>query len=300
MTSNIHGLGRGGVDGFRSELIRALRNIPIVTRYLIFSVVMVKIATRLFVNPNNYVGYVFNEIVKHVQFWRPFTSSIILHPDPMPAIMELYTIYSRSSQLELRRQRLDYAFYMFFCVLVMSVMVPLYYGTENYVILTSGFLMCLTYTWSLDNSNLNVMVYGLFPIRGKYFPLVQLLLDFMFFSNWFPVTVMGFLAAYLYACLDTGTLGPIYGWSTGASEFYGITPNGKLGAPQWLHKLSEASRHPSRAMSARSGGRKLGSKDHETTSSSTTTAPVAKDSSTTVQRRARTTVFPGSGQRLGN
>lgn len=168
MANNIHGLGQGGSDGFRSELVRALYNIPVVTRYLIAAVVVVKVITRLFVTPNNYVYYKFSDMLKYAQFWRPFTSSIMLHPEPMAAMLEFYTLYSRSSQLELRRQRLDYIFYMGFCIIVMSLMVPLWYGSSNTVILTSGFITCLTYSWSLDHLNVNVMVYGLFPIRGKF------------------------------------------------------------------------------------------------------------------------------------
>lgn len=301
MANNIHGLGHGGSDGFRSELVRALYNIPVVTRYLISAVVVVKVITRLFVTPNYYVYYKFSDMLKYAQFWRPFTSSIMLHPEPMAAMLEFYTLYSRSSQLELRRQRLDYVFYMVFCIVVMSLMVPLWYGSSNTVILTSGFITCLTYSWSLDHLNVNVMVYGLFPIRGKFFPLIQLLIDFLFFGQWFPITVMGFLTAYLYCCLDTGTLGPLYGWATGASEHYGISPNGKFGAPQWLHRLLQASRNPSSVISARSGGRKLGFKDQETTIPATiTTTSASRNSSTAAERRAKTSGFPGSGQRLGN
>lgn len=300
MANNIHTLGRGGTDGFISELKRTLWNIPPVTRYLISAVIVVKMLTRLSATSNHYVYYDFREVFKHVQIWRPFTSSLVLHPEPMPAMLELYTLYSRSSQLEVRRQSLDYVFYMFFCITVISLMVPFVYGTHNPVVLTSGFMTCLTYTWSLDNMNVNVMVYGLFPIRGKYFPLVQLLIDLLFLSQWFPITVMGFLTAYLYACLDTGTLGPLYGWSTGASEYYGIHPNGKFGAPQWLHRLLQASRNRSSLASAGSGGRKLGFKDQSTMGSTSTASGNTRKSSTTAQRRPKAAVFPGTGQRLGN
>lgn len=66
------------------------------------------------------------------------------------------------------------------------------YGSEYPFVLTSGFITCITYTWSIDNANVKIMFYGLIPVWGKYFPLIQLFISFVFNEGNFVISLIGF------------------------------------------------------------------------------------------------------------
>ncbi|QLL30716.1 hypothetical protein HG536_0A05310 [Torulaspora globosa] len=310
MSDNIHTLrnssGRGRND---NSPLQVLFGIPIVTRYLISSAVVMTLLIRLRIVKTGALLYQFNEVAGHLQVWRPFTSCLILPFEALPAMLELYTIYSCSSDLESRRKPLDYLFYLVFCVTTISLTLTLLCGASESMVLTSGIVSCLTFTWSMDNSNVKVLFYGLFPVWGKYYPILQLFMAFAFGNRDYVVCLVGFLTGYLYACLDTGTLGPFYGWLVRSpNEYYGIFPNGKFGAPQFIKSLLQESQDLRNAKSSGRprGGQKLGFKDTPGPSSATTSAYTASPSSSTTQRAANTATnhrpafFPGNGQRLGS
>lgn len=312
MTGNIHTLNSSGAYGSNpngTDPLQLWYGIPIVTRYLISSIVIITTLNRLDIIPTGYLAYQFNETVYHIQTWRPFTSCIILPLQAMPAMLEMYNFYSRSSQLESRRKPLDYLFYLFFCIIVICLTVSVAFGKNHTAILTSAFASCLTYTWSVDNSNVKVMFYGLFPIWGKYFPLIQLFIAFVFSEDNFAISLIGFLTAYLYLCLDTRTFGPIFGWIVKSNDpFYGIMPNGKFGAPSAVKRLftigslTQPAAMKQKLSMNKSQGQKLGFKTSSpTTSSSTdqTRKNPAEGSSSTTTKKADQGVFPGAGQRLG-
>lgn len=331
MTGNIHTLNSSGGYGSNpngTDPLQLWYGIPIVTRYLISSIVIITTLNRLDIIPTGHLVYQFNETVYHIQTWRPFTSCIILPLQAMPAMLEMYNFYSRSSQLESRRKPVDYLFYLFFCIIVICLTVTLAFGKNHAVILTSAFASSLTYTWSIDNSNVKVMFYGLFPIWGKYFPLIQLFIAFVFGEDNFVISLIGFLTAYLYLCLDTRTFGPIFGWIIKSDDpYYGILPNGKFGAPSAIKRLftmgsltqpTSSTRmnhsHNQKLSMNKSQGQKLGFK----TSSPTTSSPsssssspssyteksrkpkaAADGSSSSTTKKADHRGFPGAGQRLG-
>lgn len=309
MTGNIHTLrNSAGGNGSDNGPLQVLFGIPIVTRYLISSAVVMTLLIRLRIVNTAALLFQFRSTVMRLQIWRPFTSCLILPFEALPAMLELYTIYSSSSQLESRRNSLDYLFYLVFCVIVMALMLTMITGASSPMVLTSGLVSCLTYTWSLDNANIKVLFYGLFPVWGKYFPLLQLFMAFVFGNRDYVICLIGFLTGYLYACLDTRTLGPFYGWLTRSQqENYGIYPNGNFGAPRFISTLLGRSNDlRSSASSVKAtGGRKLGFRDSsETRNSGFTTSSLSSSSSS--QRRAsndttqRSAFFPGSGQRLGS
>lgn len=136
--------------------------------------------------------YVWSLTFKKVQIWRLLTSCVMLSSRAMPALMELYSIYDRSSQLErghfgpgLSNRRgpmvtVDYAYYLCFCILTITTATTIIYGSYYPVVLTSGFISCITYTWSIDNANVQIMFYGLIPVWGKYFPLNSIVYLFRF------------------------------------------------------------------------------------------------------------------------
>lgn len=300
--------------------LQVWKGIPIVTRCLISSIVIITTLNRLELLSTGRLVYQFNEVGSHFQLWRVFTSCIILPMQAMPAMLEMYNFYSRSSQLESRREPHDYAFYLCFCIITICATVTVLFGRSHPLVLTGAFASSLTYTWSVDNANVKVMFYGLFPIWGKYFPLIQLFTAFVFGEDNFTVHLVGFLTAYLYLCLDTRTCGPILGWLFfGENPNYGISPNGYFGAPQWLKRAR-------RDFTLRSKGRgqKLGYRTDvkketpQAESGETNTnakaaarraavlratqennASGAKSTSTGAKHRDSSGYFPGHGQRLG-
>ncbi|CAR28031.1 hypothetical protein ZYGR_0N05190 [Zygosaccharomyces rouxii] len=294
--------------------LQVWKGIPIVTRCLISSIVIITTLNRLELLSTGRLIYQFNEVGLHFQVWRIFTSCIILPMQAMPAMLEMYNFYSRSSQLESRRDAHDYAFYLCFCIITICVTVTAIFGRSYPLILTGAFASCLTYTWSVDNANVKVMFYGLFPIWGKYFPLIQLFTAFVFGEDNFTVHLVGFLTAYLYLCLDTRSWGPILGWLFfGENPYYGITPNGYFGAPQWMKRSRR-----NFTLRSRGKGQKLGYKtDPSATDAETqdergsTSARVAvresrssgrnnnSATSTVTNRKDSSGFFPGHGQRLG-
>lgn len=264
-------------------------SIPPITRTLFTLAIVMTIVGRLnLVSPWNFI-YVWNWTFKKAQVWRPLTSCLILSSRAMPALMELYSIYDRSSQLErghfgpgLSNRRgpmvtVDYAYYLCFCILTIITATTILYGSDYPVVLTSGLISCITYTWSIDNANVQIMFYGLIPVWGKYFPLIQLFISFVFNEGDFVISLIGFTTGYLYTCLDTRTLGPIWGMiSRKADTNYGILPNGRFPTPWWFTSLY------ARIMGARNGP--------TTPSNNFVNVPPA-------QRETRT--FSGRGQRLG-
>lgn len=320
MTGNIHTL-RNNAGGSSSDNgpLQVLYGIPIVTRYLISSAVVMTLLIRLQVVQIGTLLYQFNEVAARLQVWRLFTSFLILPFDALPAMLELYTIYSCSSQLESRRKPLDYLFYLIFCVTVICSTLTVLSGTSESMVLTSGIVSCLTFTWSMDNSNVKVLFYGLFPVWGKYYPILQLFMAFAFGNRDYVVCLVGLLTGYLYACLDTRTWGPFYGWLIRSpNEYYGIFPNGQFGAPQFIKSLLEESQElrRTRALRRARGGQKLGFKEdppesstnnendnnetNGTTTSSSSNPQRATNTNTNTATSHRSATFPGSGQRLGS
>lgn len=264
-------------------------NIPPITRTLFTLAIVMTIVGRLnLINPWYFI-YVWSLTFKKVQIWRLLTSCVMLSSRAMPALMELYSIYDRSSQLErghfgpgLSNRRgpmvtVDYAYYLCFCILTITTATTIIYGSYYPVVLTSGFISCITYTWSIDNANVQIMFYGLIPVWGKYFPLIQLFISFVFNEGDFVISLIGFTTGYLYTCLDTHTLGPIWGMiSRKADPTYGISPNGKFSTPWWFTSLYA----------------RITGAHNETTTFNNNFANVPSS-----QRETRT--FSGRGQRLG-
>lgn len=294
--------------------LQVWKGIPIVTRCLISSLVIITTLNRLELLSTGKLLYQFNEVVNYLQIWRIFTSCFILPLQAMPAMLEMYNFYSRSSQLESRRDPRDYAFYLCFCIITICITVTIIFGRSHPLVLTGAFASCLTYTWSVDNANVKVMFYGLFPIWGKYFPLIQLFTAFVFGEDNFTVHLVGFLTAYLYLCLDTKSWGPILGWLFfGENPYYGITPNGYFGAPQWMKRsrrgFTSLSKGKGQKLGYKTGPSATNSEVHVERGPTSASAAVRESrssgrsinntTSTTAKRKDSAGFFPGNGQRLG-
>ncbi|SCU88740.1 LAMI_0D11166g1_1 [Lachancea mirantina] len=222
--------------------MQMLQQIPPVTRALLFGIFALLVVTKIGIVPAYLVQFSWYHVFMKLQVWRMFTSCLLLPDQPMPALLEVYNIYAHSSELELmhfgRSHTYDYIFYLTFGVLsiVMSVVLL---RINNPFDLSNAFDGFLTYTWSIDNRNVKVMFYGLFPIWAKYFPLIQLFITFLFDDpiqgrSKFFITLIGYSTGYLYSCLDTRTLGPLYGYLTRQPNGYGYLNFGQFRAPWWF------------------------------------------------------------------
>lgn len=168
----------------------------------------------------------------------------------MAFLMEIYNLFQRSKELETKHfpastsgssvsPSVNYVFYLCFCITVTIAMTTILYGGSYPLILTPAMTAALTVTWAIDNANQKVMFYGILPVLGKFFPLVQLGTSFVFGGGDLYVVISGMFAAYLYACLDTRTLGPVYGYVTGKNALYGKSPAGKFSAPRFFVAAAE-------------------------------------------------------------
>lgn len=271
MNKNIH---TGRDSGYaRSELSSMLNKIPIVTRWVIGAIILQTIVIRLEILPAEKTYYHFALSAKKLQIWRPVTACFPLPPSSAMALMDLYTIYSRSADLERRRNTLDYLFYMWFCISALAALAAAFFGLRSYVNLETSFKFFLSYTWSVDNANARVVYFGLFPILAKYIPIMELFLAFLFNEN-FIAPLMGLMVAYVFQCLDTTSLGPIYG-SIRHIHGYGFSPTGHFGMPKIVKNIFATRNNSFRQPGA------------PTTASARSARPVRHE-------------FPGKGRRLGD
>lgn len=271
------------------------KSIPPVSRTIILLMTILTSLTSLQLINIGYLVFQFNEVLAYKQWWRLYTAFLLLPSNAMSAIMELYNLGSRAVHLENDRflvsryhsTSIDFAFYLFFCSTFIITGCVIIYGKYQPLVLTCAFDACLTLTWAIDNSNVEVRFYGILPVYGKFYPLLQGLVAFVFGGD-LILMVLGFSAAYIFNCLDTRSLGPIYGSIAKKDKWYGVVPTGKFHAPRWfiwgyeflfggnyLQKLDEL-----KSVNKRNGGQRLGT------------------STSTVTTTTTTRTF-GSGQRLG-
>ncbi|CCF58491.1 hypothetical protein KAFR_0E03390 [Kazachstania africana CBS 2517] len=216
-------------------------SVPPVTRTLVLMLGTVTSLAALQLVQMGYLVFQWNETFRHFQFWRIITACMVLPLQAMPALFEIYNITTRS--LELERQHfmissvhdpsIDYAFYLLFSILSFTNMATFFEGRNMPMILTSALSSCITFTWAVDNRNNKVLFYGVIPVYGKFFPLIQLVISFIF-GEGFMNSLVGICTGYLFVCLDTRTFGPLWGYIFKKEPLYGIMPCGKLSSPSWF------------------------------------------------------------------
>lgn len=233
-------------DSTKSEPWQFASHIPPITKWLCVSMVSICLVRRLNILPMPFgdFGWSLSLTFRKFQVWRLLTPFLVLPMQAMQACFALHTIYSHSQQLELvhfHNKPSDYLFYLCFNFTLTILMAQLF--RINYPIFLNAFTGSLIYTWTIDNSNVKVMFYGLFPILGKYLSLVHLFVSFLFDGtphdySMFFITMIGFTAAYIYSCLDTRSLGPVYGFLAKRDYFYGKQNTGHFRAPAWFQSLT--------------------------------------------------------------
>lgn len=336
---NIHTLGSSGSRPSSSSSSRTANptfrtiwdSIPPVTRAIALLLCIVNSLYLLQLVNFGYFIFQWNETFRYFQFWRLVTSCMILPAQAMPALFEVYQIFTRSSQLEnehffitsIANPSIDYAFYICFCILLIVNATAYVYGVAASLVLTSAFTSCLTFTWAVDNANTKILFQGFIPVYGKYFPLIQLATSFIFNDGNVLISLIGTFAGYIYLCLDTRTLGPVWGFITRKHPSYGRAPGGKFCAPRWfifvyetIFRIAPSQRHATTIVSPSSGGlfssvfkgsgERLGGESSTRNSDTTPTprgGPSGSNDSTSAQSSGVSTAttgnFRGTGQRLG-
>lgn len=225
--------------------------------------------------------------------------------------MDIYALYSFSKGIEEAKffhNTADYAFYLFLVIPLIQACSLLLAPGSLLLPLTSA----LTYTWSRANRFNQVMVYFM-KVQAEYLPLAMLIFTFLLMGGQpFFSALSGLSAAYFYQCLESKTLGPVYGWicemlgvdvtRTGRTQRVGTihTMNqteGPLKAPRWfagfIDSLTGDARiralNKGKADSLRANSRIGGFSDLE-----------EKESSSSSGFSFGRSSFKGSGHRLGS
>ncbi|CCC67769.1 hypothetical protein NCAS_0A12110 [Naumovozyma castellii] len=310
---------------FGTGLRDAYYSFPPVTRTLLTLMVLTTSLALVGWVPIGYFVYSWTECFRYFQFWRMVTACFILPGELMQFIFQIYLLYSRSKEVETGRflvssavsPTIEYTYYLLFSMISISILSSLIYGQSYPMILTAGFDSCLACTWAIDNINKPISLFGVLPITGKYIPVFQLVTSFIFNPNSFLLNCVGIFVAYLFNCLDTRTLGPVWGWLTNKPAGYGVFPAGKFGAPGLfvtVYELCFGELNNNRQRSKMSGssrlsgligkskGQRLGSLDpskQPPNSLKKDRTSTAKKISTDSEESSTVNRFPGKGQRIG-
>ncbi|EDO14866.1 hypothetical protein Kpol_363p6 [Vanderwaltozyma polyspora DSM 70294] len=221
-------------------------NIPPITRYLLTAIVTIIGLWKLSIIGLDKFVYSWYDVVKRFQFWRIFTSCIIIIPgtatQALATILEFYNLYSRSSHLEtvhFRGDKAHYAYYILCCMIIIAISCSAWFrSSKEQFILQSAFTSCIGYTWAMDHPESQILYYGVLPIKGKYYPVMEMIISFVFNAgeNAFQLCVIGVCTGYFFQCLDTNSFGPLSWWlftNKNASE-YSI---GSFKPPRWFISL---------------------------------------------------------------
>ncbi|CUS24113.1 LAQU0S14e00408g1_1 [Lachancea quebecensis] len=300
-----------------NELAQVFSQIPPVTRTLLAGVVAMTVVSSMGIVPPNWLYFYLYPTFMKLQLWRMYTSCFLLPTDKMAAVFWMYNLYSYSSHLENAhfhsKNNVDYLFLLWSLIGAIVISVTALRLDLSYN-LTNSFMGALACIWSIKNWNVTFMFYGLFPLKGKYDPLFQLFLAFVFenYPGGFTLTLTGYCVGYLYVCLDTRSLGPLYGFMAGKSMSYGLTNCGYFRAPWWFSAVCELFGKSGQKVNIimdkthnyQGTGRRLGSEKAAAADAARLAAARAEHSkTTTLQASQKTTgskIFPGKGQRVGS
>lgn len=191
-----------------NELAHVVSQIPPVTRAMLAGVVFMTVVSSMGLIPHHWLYFSWYHAFMKLQLWRVYTSCFILPHEKMAAVFWIFNLYSYSSHLESvhfrSKNNVDYLFLLWSLIGSVVISVTVLRLSSSFD-LSNAFMGALACMWSIKNWNVTVMFYGLFPLKGKYEPLFQLFLAFVFerYPGGFELTLLGYTVCYLYHCLDT-------------------------------------------------------------------------------------------------
>ncbi|CEP62869.1 Dfm1p LALA0_S06e05710g [Lachancea lanzarotensis] len=309
-----------------NEVAQLLAEIPPVTRSVLLAFFVLYTLMRSGIVSPEWMSFWPYDAFMKMQIWRVFTGPLIINKGKMGTLFTLFEFYTHSSHLETHhfssKENAEYVYLlavllagMVSCVTVSQIQCP--------YTLADGFMASLTCLWSIKNWNTPLMFYGLFPIKGKYNPLLQLFLSYLFDDEHrtFPLIVTGLVVGYVYNCLDTRSLGPLYGYIRSSTLGYGIVNDGHFRAPRWFTGIwGFLANNRRRTVNVivknthayQGHGRKLGSKKEtaQTTEAESIKTRMDRAAAAAAAREQRTAAsatdstnnlnFRGTGQRVGS
>lgn len=236
-----------------SDINSFIAGIPPITKFVVITPIVILGLDKLGVVSITFSMLLWPEIIHGWQVWRPFTSLFVVSSQ-LPGAFEIYALYSYSRGLEENKFFRDIPDYLFYYALVLPF------------IITSGFLLeavslaralegALTYTWSRANRTRDVNLYFL-PIKASHLPVMTL--GFALFFDGpltFLIVLSGMSAAYMYACIESKSLGPLYSYlketlginvirhqntnRVGTIHTINEVHDGYLRAPTWFRSIIE-------------------------------------------------------------
>ncbi|CCE65120.1 hypothetical protein TPHA_0J03000 [Tetrapisispora phaffii CBS 4417] len=291
------------------------QSIPPITRIILSSIVTLMALWKFSIIDLSRFVFSWHLSVKRFQFWRIFTSSIIIIPggaaQALATILDFYNLYSRSLHLEtvhFRNNKANYAYYIMCCMVIVSLLTSAYFQiSEREFILKSAFSSCIGYTWAMDHKDSQILYFGFIPIKGKYYPVLEIIMSFVFNGgdDSFQLCVIGVLTGYIYECLDTKSFGRILWWLTNKNPNY--YPFGYFKPPVWFVTLISII-DGTRITKFGGRGERLGnsnrnaktstirsSKSNEKSTAEKKESAASRFATFTTERKN----FPGKGQKLG-
>ncbi|KAH3900319.1 Dfm1p SCDLUD_003291 [Saccharomycodes ludwigii] len=161
-------------------------SIPPITKTLILSSTALSLLSIWNIIPMHMLFFYKFQPFLTRHLWRPITSMILLTPGqpPLNYLMKIYSTYVHSSSIELTLGNLH------------------------------NLQMALSYTWSIINRYQEIRYMGLLPVSAKYVPIIELGINLIFGPGTSVQSsgILGLISAYIYNCIATKSMGPLYGF----------------------------------------------------------------------------------------
>ena len=154
-----------------SQLWKAFNTLPIFTRCILGSAIIVPILGRL-INP--YLLLLDYKSVFRFELWRLYTS-VFFTGLSFNWLFDMFFIYQQSLFLEKQMQKKDYFFFLAF---VWINLLGIAYIQGMYV-LFRPFISALIYQWSRFNQDTTVTFYFGIQFKGQYLPWVYVLMEYL-------------------------------------------------------------------------------------------------------------------------
>ncbi|KAI1298881.1 Derlin 1 [Mortierella claussenii] len=184
-----------------NELLAAYKSVPIVTRSLLTTTILLSIGLAFKIVPFHLVFLDWSQIIYKFQVHRLLTPFFIKALN-FNMLFDVYFLYTYGSQLEASTfagRSADFAWFILFTSIV-SCVVSSYLGL---VILSQALLSAVIYLWAQSNSDRIVSFMLGFQFKAIYFPWVLVAYTFVLTGAAIPWDMLvGIASAHLYYFLD--------------------------------------------------------------------------------------------------
>ncbi|KAG0341815.1 Derlin 1 [Podila humilis] len=185
-----------------NELVAAYRSVPIVTRTLLTSTILISLGAAVKAISYSSVALHWPSIIYRFHIHRLFTPFFLTAVN-FNMLFDLYFMFTYGSQLEkdtFAGRSADFAWYIIFTCLTSSVIA--YYMDIAY--LFQSLVIAVIYLWAQSNSDRIVSFMFGVTFKAFYFPFVLMAYSYVMSGASIPwPMVIGAVSAHLYYFLDT-------------------------------------------------------------------------------------------------